>query len=214
MKKYNFSFHELVLVFACSAVIAALTVAAAKSAADPQITACADNIRNLEKKFVAWEENNDGRMIFVNVPKKGIWGRRMRDSGYFEPDGYYGNNRNYPKKFQCPSETRERNNSVSVVKHPSVNVGNLYDYGLNGHVNMKPSKNNPEALKRSDIKMPAKTMHLTEGVNYAILNRAEFGTARHGEGKGNTLFFDGHIEFVENIPFKGTKNYFGRFWFN
>lgn len=203
----------MILVAGCAVIVAVLTVAAAGSAAEPRIAACADVMRGIDRKLVAWENDHDGKLIFVNAPQGGIWGRQLRDGGYFDADGFISDNRNWPDNFTCPAETRIRRNAVATSRHISVNVGGTYDYGLNGFINMKPKPSRPDAMKRSEIKAPEKTMQLTEGCNYAILSNSKYGTSRHGELSGNTIFFDGHVEFVKDIPFRDRGNYDRAFWF-
>ena len=81
MKKHPFTFGEMILIASCAAIVAALTVAAAKSAVDPKIAACADLVRGIDRKLAAWENDHDGKLIFVNAPRGGIWGRQLRDGG-------------------------------------------------------------------------------------------------------------------------------------
>ena len=213
MKKHPFTFGEMILIASCAAIVAALTVAAAKSAVDPKIAACADIVRGIDRKLAAWENDHDGKLIFVNAPKGGIWGRQLRDGGYFDADGFIRDNRNWPDNFTCPAETRTRRTAATTGRYISVNVGGTYDYGLNGFINFKPKPDQPEALKRGEIKTPEKTMRLTEGCNYAILSNSKHGTSRHGELSGNTLFFDGHVEFVKDVPFRDRDHYDRAFWF-
>ena len=213
MKKHNFTFNELLLVTVCAFITAALSIAAAKSAADPKITACSDVMRGINQKLTAWENDHDGRLIFINLPSKGIWGRQLRDGGYFDADGFYNDNRNNPKNFSCPAETRVRSYGANKARYISVNVGGIYDYGLNAFINMKPYPGHEDAIKRSEIKNPARKMYLGEGCNYAMLSESKYGTSRHGEFSGNVVFVDGHIEFVKDIPFKDRGNYDYTFWY-
>lgn len=211
MSKHRFTLSELSLATVCAAVVTALTVAAAKSAADPKVTACAAVMAGIEKKLTLWEGDHDGWIISANDHGK-VWGRQLVSGGYFAKEELY--NRNMPKNFECPAETRQRTNGKIVLPHPSVNIVISYDYGLNWGTHLKLSAARKETFRRSALKNPDRQMRMTEGVKFALTQKPTDVTARHGAGAGNTVFADGHIEFLETIPYKGAANYSRKFWFN
>ena len=215
MKKFYFTLFELVLIAGCAAVAAALTVAAAKNmAADPKVAVCANNIRILEQKLTAWENANDGHMISRRYCSR-LWGRQLLDGGFFNDTGFYGNNlKVYPRHFNCPAETRQRNNGKVNISKPSVNVNQSYDYGLNYYVHQRIDEAGKKLAKRSDLQRPSKVMRMTEGTASWVSYDPDTGTSRHIRGGANVLFGDGHVEFVDVVPFKKTANYTVTFWFN
>lgn len=215
MKKSSFTLVELVLVASCAIIVTGLTVAAAKSmASNPKVIACANNIRILEKKLTAWENANDGHMISRRDCGK-LWGRQLWDSGLFNDTGFYGNNlKVYPKHFNCPAETRQRNNGKTNISKPSVNVDKSYDYGLNYYIHKRVNNPGTELPKRTSLRRPAVVMRLTEGTSSWVSYDPKTGTDRHAKGSANVLFGDGHVEFVDAVPFKGTPNYTITFWQN
>jgi prepilin-type processing-associated H-X9-DG protein len=214
MKKQFFTLVELVLVAGCAVIIVALTTAFADDLTeDPKIAACADVMRGIEQKLTAWENDHDGRIIFAHV--KGVaWGRQLVNGGYFDKTGFYGTIKSYPRNFECPAETRQRNNGKVDIDHPSVNIAQSYDYGLNFHTHFKPTDKQPQALKRSKLLNPSRQMRMSEGEKYALTIVPNAKTDRHGEGAGNVLYADGHIAFDDMIPYHGARTYDRIFWFN
>ena len=213
MKK-TFTFPELLLVAVCAAGIVALTVAAA-GAGHAKTAACADTMRILEQKFSAWENDHDGRLLPSRVKSSVLWGRILLDGGYFEDTGHWGRGiRVYPKNFECPAETRQRNNGKVDVSHPSVNVAATYDYALNWYAHQPVAKLDQPSALRKDIHHPERLMRMIDGTLFRMLKEGDHFTARHGAGAANVLFSDGHVAFLEKVPFKGVPGYNGRFWFN
>lgn len=214
MKKHHFNFNELLLVSGVAAVIVALaTAAAGNMSSDAKIAACTEVIRKIDQKLNKFEADNDGWIISGNNQNK-LWGRQLVMGGYFDEDGFHRNNKKYPKNFECPAETRIRMHGKSKLPHPSVNIANAYDYALNWGVHVKVHNPQGKTFKRADLKNPAQLMSLVEATKFAVTHQPTDVTDRHGDSAGNVLFFDGHIEFMQSIPYRDADNYTRKFWFN
>lgn len=214
MKKHHFTFNELLLVSGVAAVIIALATAAAGNVSnDAKIAACTEIVRSLDKKFNKFENDNDGWIISGNNQNK-LWGKQLAVGGYFDEDGFYDQRKTYPKNFECPAETRVRTNGKVKLRHASVNIANSYDYGVNWAVHTKIHNDKEKTIKRANIKNPAQLMSMIECTKFAVTHQPTDVTDRHGDGAGNVLFFDGHIEFMESIPYRDAANYTRKFWFN
>ncbi len=213
MKKNLFTLTELVLIAGCAVIVGALTVAAAASmATDPKTIACADVMRGIEQKLTAWENDHEGYIISANDNGK-VWGRQLINGGYFDQTELY--NRNMPKNFECPAETRVRTlDNGKKLAHPSANIVTSYDYGLNWATHAKLSGKVQKTVKRSEISNPSLQMRMMEGEKFAFTHTAPERTARHGQDASNILYADGHVAFVDVVPVKGTANYSRKFWFN
>ena len=213
MKKQFFTLVELVLVAGCAVIIVALTTAFADDLTeDPKIAACADVMRGIEQKLTAWENDHDGYIISANDNGK-IWGRQLISGGYFAKTELY--NINMPKNFECPAETRQRfSGNGKKIAHTSANIVASYDYGLNWATHIKLSGNTKTTYKRSELANPSLQMRMMEGEKFAFTQTAPERTARHGQNASNILYVDGHVEFIDVVPVKGTANFNRKFWFN
>ena len=209
MKKSFFTRGELLLVTAASGILLALASGVSGPAGEAKVAACAEVMRGLERSLTAWENAHGGTLISANRDGR-LWGRQLRDDGYFAK--FHDGGRNQPRGLECPAETRVRREGDRVFAHPAVNIADSYDYGLNWFTHAKLSGNRRNPV-RAALKAPARLIRMTEGTKFALMHVPANVTSRHGEDVANVLFEDGHIEFM-TVPYRDSDNYHRAYWRN
>lgn len=212
--KYNFSCTELLLVAGSTALTLVLFTGAVSSMKEhPKTIACAQVMRRIEQKTAAFENDNGGYLISGNNQGK-LWGVQLAAGNYFSKDGFYDRGKSQPKGFECPAETRERTVGSRKYLHPTTGIATSYDYGLNWLTHQKITKAGQHNIARSKLKNPAKLMRMLEGTKFALHPSPSDLTDRHGDTAGNVVFEDGHITFMEPIPYRDCENYKPVYWRN
>ena len=208
----NFTLTELVLVLGGTAVALAL-LTAATTEKQSKIIACAAQLAELEKITTAYENDFGGTLISGNNNGK-LWGALLGRGGYFRKTGFYTKDGNQPKVMECPAETRSREEGSRKFAHPTMGIAGSYDYGVNWFTHAKITGAGKANIARSSLKRPAQLIRITEGTKFALLPVPNAVTDRHGEDAGNVLFEDGHVTFMEELPYKDAANYKASFWRN
>ena len=209
MKKNLFTLVELGVVLGGTAIVMSLigaTVADMKN--DAKVIACAGVMKGIEEKTTKFENDNGGTLMSAN--KKGkLWGAQLVAGKYFGGSkAFWDKNGMQPKNFECPAETRQRTNGGSInYPHPVAGSATAYDYALNYHVHKKITKDTDKNAVRAKINQPARLIRMTEAVKFAVTATPSDVTDRHGDGAGNIVYQDGHIAFVEEIPYRDCKNF-------
>ena len=210
--KHMFTLTELTIVIGASLLTVALFAgAAANIKDDPKRIACAQTMRGIEQKTTAFENDNGAFLISANDKGK-LWGAQLVAANHFSEDGYYDKWRRQPKNFECPAETRDRSVGEEKYLHPTTGIANSYDYGLNWLTHRKLSAPEEKTSVRANLKNPAQLIRMLEGTKFALLQAPTDVTERHGEGAGNVVFEDGHLEFMSAIPYRDSDNYKREHW--
>ena len=216
MKKNLFTLVELGVVLGGTAIVMSLvgaTVADMKN--DAKVIACAGVMKGIEEKTTKFENDHGGNLMSANVRGK-LWGAQLTDGKYFgDNSNYYDRNGMQPKNFECPAETRQRDNGGSKkYPHPVTGAATSYDYALNYHVHKKITKDTDKNILRSAVRQPARLIRMTEAVKFAVTAAPSDVTDRHGDGAGNIVYQDGHIDFAPEIPYRDCKNFKPLSWVN
>ena len=209
MKRSYFTFGELLAVAAVCGVLLTLAYGAVGTVPDARVTVCADVMRGIDRLVTGFEETHGGTLMSANANNM-LWGRQLRDGGFFKE--FHDSGRNQPRGFDCPAETRVRKEGSKSFGHPAVNIADSYDYGLNWLTHAKITGNGKN-MPRTAVKKPGKLIRMTEGTKFAIFHVPGSVTDRHGEDVANVLFEDGHITFMI-VPYKDAENYDRSFWLN
>ena len=213
MRRHHFSFLELVLVLSGSALMTLMMAAVAVHMKDdPKTIECSKVMNGIEQKLTAFENDNGGTLI-SGTNKGKLWAEQLVAGGYFEKDGYYDKGRTQPKNFECPAETRDRSVGSRKYLHPTMAIATSYDYGLNWLTHRKITDDTQKNPVRKNLKKPAELIRMLEGTKFALHPTPSDVTERHGDGAGNVLFEDGHIAFMDPIPYRDTNVYKREFWY-
>lgn len=216
MKKNLFTFVELAIVSGTAALLMSVigaTVADMKN--DAKVIACASVMKGIEEKTTKFENDNGGTLISANRMNK-LWGAQLTNGRYFGgKENYYDKHHTQPKNFECPAETRQRDNGGSKkYPHPVTGAATSYDYALNYHVHKKITTADGKNVLRSALRQPVRLIRMTEAEKFAVTAQPSDVTDRHGDGAGNIVYQDGHIDFAVEIPYRDCKNFKPLSWVN